>query len=136
MDSKEIVKSFVSATNERDWEKASHFLHSTVKRNSSTYGQPTVAKKEDLIAFHKAELETFPDLVETILFMICENDMVGARINFKGTQLGPLGQFPPSQKTLNADFNCFFKIHNDKIVEIWVEYDILNGLIQLGHYKP
>jgi len=67
--------------------------------------------------------------------MIAENDMVAARINFKGTQKGNLGPFTPSGKVLNADFNCFFQIENFKIKNIWVEYDNLNGLIQLGQYK-
>lgn len=34
--------------------------------------------------------------------------MVAARINFRGTQLGQMGPFPPGGKVLDADFNYFF----------------------------
>lgn len=133
---KKLITEFVSATNQRDWDEFDSLVFNQVIRHSSTAGQPTVRTKEQLKQFHKDELKTFPDIREEIKFMICEDDMVAARINFRGTQLGHLGPYPPSGKTLNADFNCFFRVTNMKISEIWVEYDNLNGLIQLGHYQP
>ena len=67
--------------------------------------------------------------------LIEEGEMVAARIHFKGTQLGPLGPFPASGKRLSADFNCIFRIADNQIAESWVEYDNLEGLLQLGHIQ-
>jgi predicted ester cyclase len=78
---------------------------------------------------------TFPDGKETILFLVEEDDFVAARLNFQGTQTGPVGPFPATGKKLNADFTCIFKVINGKITESWVEYDNLDVLIQLGHYR-
>ena len=131
---KQIITEFILATNERDWKKVMDLVHKNFIRHSSS--EPKEVKTNvGLVNFHKAELETFPDIKETILFMIEEGDLVAARIHFSGTQVGPLANFPPTGKKLEADFNCFFRITKGKIRESWVEYDNLNGLIQLGHFK-
>lgn len=131
---KAIIKDFIDATNARNWDKFDRLVDDNFIRHSSAVGED-INSKEKLRKFHQKELTTFPDLKETILFMIEEDDYVAARINFKGTQTGHLGPFQPSGKTLNADFNCIFKIKQGKIKESWVEYDRLDSLIQLGHYK-
>ena len=136
MNPKEVVEAFISATNDKNWENARNLLADEVKRHSSVYGGPHIASKTDLIEFHKSELQTFPDLRESIHFMIREKDIVAARIHFKGTQLGMLGNHPPSGNVLDAFCNCFFRVQNDMILETWVEYDQYNGLVQLGHIIP
>jgi ketosteroid isomerase-like protein len=47
-----------------------------------------------------------------------------------------MGGFPPSGKTLSADFISICRIADGRIAEASVEWDALNGLIQLGHLKP
>lgn len=130
---KEVVYNFFEATNSRDWERVSLLIHSDFVRHSSSIPHE-INTSTELISFHKQEVETFPDLVESIVFMIEENDLVAVRVHFSGTQLGYLGQFPPSGKRLTAEFNCFFRVVDGKLKESWVEYDNLNGLVQLGHY--
>jgi steroid delta-isomerase-like uncharacterized protein len=131
---KEILLEFISATNQKDWDKVLTLVHDDFVRHSSS--EPKEVKTNvGLVKFHQAELETFPDLKETVIFAIEEAEMLAARINFSGTQLGQLLNFPPTGKKLNADFNCFFRIRDGKIKESWVEYDNLNGLIQLGHFN-
>jgi len=131
---KAVVAQFIEATNQRDWDRVMSLVHVDFKRHSSS--EPKLIETNiGLIDFHKAELGTFPDLREKIIFMVEQGEMVAARINFSGTQLGELGPFAPSGRQLVADFNCFFRVTGGRIKESWVEYDNLNGLIQLGHYK-
>lgn len=132
---KQVIRDFVEATNNKDWPKFDELVADNVLRNTSTSGQPVINSKEKLKLFHLDELQTFPDLREEIVFLIGEGDMVAARIHFSGTQLGQMGPFPPTGRQLIADFNCFFRVSYQKIREIWVEYDNLNGLIQLGHFQ-
>ncbi|MEI2823861.1 MAG: ester cyclase [Chitinophagaceae bacterium] len=131
---KEIVSDFINATNEKDWDKVLTLVHNDFVRHSSS--EPKEIKTNiELVKFHQAELETFPDLQETIIFVIEEGGAwLLPEINFSGTQLGQLINFPPTGKKLTADFNCFFRVTEGKIKESWVEYDNLNGLIQLGRY--
>ena len=129
-----IIKEFVEATNNRDWFKFNELVAPDFVRHSSS-GPQNIDSREKLLAFHKAELQTFPDIRETILLLVEEGEFVAARLNFIGTQDGRLGPFPPTGRKLNADFNCIFRLVNGKIQESWIEYDNLNGLIQLGHYE-
>lgn len=131
---KDLVLAFINATNLKDWDKVLYLVHQDFVRHSSSTPKE-IKSNFGIVNFHKQELETFPDIHESILFMIEEKDMVAARIRFSGTQLGNLGPYPPTGKRLTADYNCFFRIEEGKIGESWVEYDNLNGLIQLGHYK-
>ncbi len=131
---KDIVIEFIKATNEKDWERVLSLVHTDFVRYSSSMPYQ-INTNTGLVNFHKEELDTFPDLQETIIFIIEEEDLVAARVGFSGTQLGQLGPFPPTGKKLTANFNCFFRVIGGKIKETYVEYDNLNGLIQLGHYS-
>jgi predicted ester cyclase len=131
---KDVVIDFIKETNLKDWDKVLSLVHADFIRHSSS--MPYEIKTNfGLVEFHKQELDTFPDLQESIIFVFEEVDLVAARIRFSGTQLGQLGPFPPTGKKLTANFNCFFRVTEGKIKETWVEYDNLNGLIQLGHYN-
>ncbi|HMR81502.1 MAG TPA: ester cyclase [Niabella sp.] len=131
---KEIISEFIEATNSKNWERVLELTHLDFIRHSSSFPYEIISNAA-LIDFHKQELETFPDMRENILLIIEEEELVAARIHFSGTQYGKLGDYPPTGKKLDACFNCFFRVVNGLIKETWVEYDNLNGLIQLGHYK-
>ncbi|MGB5302463.1 MAG: ester cyclase, partial [Gemmatimonadota bacterium] len=49
---------------------------------------------------------------------------------------GQMGPFPPSGKQLELPFIGLLRVENGKIAEIWVEWDNLNALAQLGHFPP
>src|SRR5436853_5382049 len=116
---KEIIKAFVQATNNKQWELLDELVAEDFIRHSGS-GESPINSLEKLKAFHQAELLTFPDISETILRLIEENEFVAARMNFKGTQLGYLGPFPPTGKVLDANFICIFRIAGGKIKESWV----------------
>jgi predicted ester cyclase len=83
-----------------------------------------------------AEFKTFPDANESINFLVAEGDKVVVHSHCHATQQGPMGSIAPSGKMLSADFISIYRIADGRIVEAWVEWDALNGLIQLGHIKP
>ena len=47
-----------------------------------------------------------------------------------------MGPFPPSGLELEIPFIGLLRIEDGKIAEIWVEWDNLNALAQLGHFPP
>ena len=47
-----------------------------------------------------------------------------------------MGALPAKGRVLSADFISIYRIAENRIVEAWVEWDCLNGLIQLGHMEP
>ncbi|MBN2258511.1 MAG: ester cyclase [Anaerolineaceae bacterium] len=131
-----IVREFISAINNQDWQKCSEILASDFVRHSGTFGQSEVNNKDRLLEYLQAEYETFPDAQETINFLVAEGNKVVVHSHCHATQKGPMGSFPPSGKVLSADFISIYRIADGRIAEAWVEWDSLAGLIQLGHLEP
>ena len=130
---KELVQEFVDAINRRDWRRFDELVAPDFVRHSSTHGQSTIRSRDELREFLADEAVTFPDAHETIHFLVAEGDMVAVHAKFCGTQRGPLGPLPASDRTLSADFISIYRVKDERIAEAWVEWDCLGGLIQLGH---
>ena len=132
---KRAVRDFIEAINAHDWSRVDLLVTLHVVRHSQTSEQPLVRDREELRAFLQREAVTFPDAHETIEFLIAEDDRVAARLRFRGTQHGAMGPFPPSGNVLDAAFIAIFRLEAGRIAEIWVEWDNLNALVRLGHYR-
>ena len=133
---KTLVRAFIEAVNRQDWPRFDQLLAPEFVRHSSTFGQSVIRTREQLREYLVAEYKTFPDARETISFLVAEDDKVVVHSHCHGTQRGPLGSFPALGRTLSADFISIYRLADGRIVEAWVEWDCLNGLIQLGHMTP
>jgi predicted ester cyclase len=67
---------------------------------------------------------------------IGEGDMVAVYATYTGTMTGPLGDLPPTGKSMESKFITIFRIEEDRIAELWVEWDNVAMLTQLGHFPP
>jgi hypothetical protein len=47
-----------------------------------------------------------------------------------------MGEIPPTGKAAESIFIGILRIENGPIAEIWVEWDNLFALTQLGHFPP
>ena len=130
---KSLVRAFVDATNAQDWQRVLGLLASDFRRHSTAAGEPPVNSARDLVAFLQAEFVTFPDACETLLDLVAEADKVAARHHFRGTQLGPMGSFPPSGKVLEATYIAIYRLEGQRIAEACAELHNFFGLKQLGH---
>jgi predicted ester cyclase len=61
---------------------------------------------------------------------------VALYLTLTGTQNGPAGPFPATGKQVEVKFLGIMRLENAKVAEIWVEWDNLSILTQLGHYPP
>jgi predicted ester cyclase len=77
-----------------------------------------------------------PDAVQEVNQIFSNGPMVAVHVTYKGTQSGPMGPFPPSNRRLELPFIGILRVEDGKISEIWVEWDNLNALSQLGHFPP
>jgi len=68
--------------------------------------------------------------------MIAEGDYVAFYGTYSGTQKGPMGPFPASNKKASVDFSGIHRMENGKIAETWITWDNLSFLAQLGHFPP
>jgi len=52
------------------------------------------------------------------------------------TQKGTMGLFSPTNKKAELKYLGILRIENGKIAEMWVEWDNLSFLTELGHFPP
>jgi len=133
---RKVVEEFIDAINRQDWQRYDQLVSPEFVRHSSTFGQSQITSREQLRDYLMGEYQTFPDAFERINFLVCEGDLVVVHSHCYATQMGSLGPFAPKGRTLSADLISIYRVAQGRIVEAWVEWDCLNGLIQLGHMDP
>jgi len=77
-----------------------------------------------------------PDQTLEVKKLVAENDLVAFWAVYRGTQTGPSGPFPPSNKKVELKFSGIHRLEGNKIVETWVTWDNIAYLSQLGHFPP
>ena len=95
-----------------------------------------IGSRDEFIQLQKEFLKTFPDQQVTIEKMVAEGDHVAIYATYSGTQEGPMPPFPASGKKAESKFLALFRLQEGKIAELWVEWDNLAFLKQLGHFPP
>lgn len=86
--------------------------------------------------FQRQDAVAFPDSHQTLKHVIAEGNMVAAWATYEGTQTGTMGPFPASGKKMQVDFAAVFRVENGRLAELWVTWDNLAALAQLGHLAP
>jgi len=132
----EVVLRMIEAVNTRDFDAPDEVVSETVRRYSGATPGLNVTSLDEFKAFLHADLASVPDAMQEINQMFSSGDMVALHATYTGTQTGPMGPFPPSGKQLELPFIGLLRVESGKIAEIWVEWDNLNALAQLGHFPP
>jgi predicted ester cyclase len=86
--------------------------------------------------FLEADRVSVPDMWNTSRFMVAEGDLVALWCTGAGTQTGPWGPIPATDKRFEFDFGAFFRIAGGKIAEMWITWDNLAVLAQIGAIPP
>jgi predicted ester cyclase len=74
----------------------------------------------------------FPDFRFTLEDMIVQGNKVALRIPFSGTHQGKFWGLEPTGKKINVTETLILRIEDDKIAEMWEDYDEYGMRIQLG----
>jgi predicted ester cyclase len=96
----------------------------------------TVNSLEDFKRYLRQDSATFPDSRLSIAHVFAEGNWLAFHGTYVGTQRGPMGPFPPSNKQMSIEIAGIQRFENGKIAEMWVTWDNLTALIQLGHFPP
>jgi predicted ester cyclase len=131
-----IAKSMVDVINDRDLERLDEFVSQDVVRHSAATAGVVVTNLEEFKAFLKSDFAAVPDSVMSVDIIFGNQDFVAMRAVYAGTQSGQMGPFPPTGKRFELPFIGILKIDGGKISEIWVEWDNVVALSQLGHLSP
>jgi predicted ester cyclase len=132
----DIVLRMIEAVNTRDFDALDDVVSPTVRRYSGATPEVQVTSLDDFKAFLHADLAAVPDAMQEVNLIFSSGDMVAVHEIYRGTQTGQMGPFPPSGRSLELPFIGLLRVEDGKIAEIWVEWDNLNALAQLGHFPP
>jgi steroid delta-isomerase-like uncharacterized protein len=133
---KALVRTFNEAVDKRDYNALDGLLTEDFHRHSAASPEANATNREEMKAFLRATEATFPDVQNIVKMMVAEGDMVAVYATFTGTMDGPMGDIPPTGNRVEAPFISFFRIADGKIAEMWVEWDNISFLSQLGLFPP
>lgn len=129
-------RAMVEATNARDLDRLDDLMTPGVVRHSQSTPGVEVTSLEEMKTFLRSDFATVPDSRQECPMVVSEGDLVAAWCTYTGTQQGPMGPFPATGDRLELDFAGFLRFEDGKIAEMWVVWDNLAALTQLGHFPP
>lgn len=133
---KDLVRQFTEATNAADWDALSEIVAEDFTRHSAATAGPEVTSRDEFIELQKSFLVSSPDQRVTMQQLIAEGDRVAGLATYSGTQTGPIGDMPATGNTVEIPFLGMFRIESGRIAELWVEWDNVAMLTQLGLFPP
>jgi predicted ester cyclase len=74
----------------------------------------------------------FPDLCHTVEDQVAEEDKVVSRLKVQGTHQGPFQDLAPTGKQVKFTDIMITRIEDEKIMELWAQFDVLYLWQQLG----
>ena len=133
---KDLVHRFTATLNAADWAGLDSLLTEDFRRHSQATPGVQVTSRADFKKLQESFLATMPDQHVTIDMLVAEDDKVAGLATYTGTMTGPMGEFQPTGKRAQSKFISIFRIEGDRIAELWVEWDNLAMLEQLGLFPP
>jgi len=130
------AEAMVQAINERDLVGLAAYVAEDVVRHCAATPGVVVTNLDQFRDFLRQDFASVPDSEMHIDLIFGSEEYVGMRARYAGTQTGQMGPFPPSGKHFDIPFVGILRIEGGKIAEMWVEWDNLNALAQLGHIQP
>ena len=133
---RELVRRLEEAMNTRQLDLLDEVLAPDFVRHSPATPQLTITDREQFKDFLRQDAATFPDNTQTFTRVLVDEDEAGFWATYEGTQTGRMGPFPPSGKRARFDFAGFFRVRDGRLAELWVTWDNVSLLTQLGHLPP
>lgn len=95
-----------------------------------------IHSREDFKRFLEQDWRAVPDRRITPSLLVAEGDYVALFASYSGTQTGQWGPIPPSNRQFQLDFSGVFRLAGGKLAELWITWDNLALLTQLGQWPP
>lgn len=135
-DNKSLFNRFGEALNTRNFDAVRELLAPEFVRHCQATPDVAIENREQFIEYLKMDSATFPDSVQTAEIVVTEGDLVAFWLKYEGTQKGQMGPFPASNKRMQLDVAGVFRVRDGKFAELWITWDNLASLAQLGHFPP
>jgi steroid delta-isomerase-like uncharacterized protein len=133
-DNKALVRGFIDAVNRGDYAALRDIVAPDFVRHCQATPEVQVRSRADFVEFDRSSRQSFPDQEITLQRAVAEGDAVAVWCRYRGTQAGAMGPFPPSGRQVDLDFAGHFRVAHGRLAELWVTWDNLTMLRQLGHF--
>jgi len=128
-----LVEAMIKAVNQREFERLDALVAPDMVRHCAATPGVEVTSLQQFKDFIAADLAACPDAKQTVNLIFGGDDKVAVHVTYTGTQTGVMGSFPATGKRMEIPFLGILRIEEGLIAEIWVEWDNLGALVQLGH---
>ena len=132
-ENKDLIRRFGEAMNTRRLHLLDELVAPGFVRHCQATPEIDVRSLQEFKEFLSQDSATFPDSIQTLKHIVAEGDLVAVWVTYEGTQKGQMGPFPPSGKRMQLDFGAVLRVNDGRIVEMWVTWDNMSALAQLGH---
>jgi steroid delta-isomerase-like uncharacterized protein len=133
---KAVVVAATEAMNNQQFDRLDEYFGPNLIRHCQATPDVQINSLDEMIAFVQKWTAAFPDMRSETHSVVAEGDMVALYGTFVGTHQGPMGDIPATGKTMDSKTFAFFRLEEGKIVEMWVTWDNMAILKQLGLYPP
>lgn len=127
-ESKSIVKRYLTAFNDRDWDRLEDLLAADAVEHGI---HDELHGFDEIVDFLDSHFEAFPDYSGTTEAITAEDELVTVRYRATGTHTGEYKDLEPTGLTAEWTGLAMYRVENGKVAEIWVEEDRLGLLEQL-----
>lgn len=129
---KAIVLRAVDAINNQQYESFDQFFAPDLKRHCQATPDLKINSLDEMIQFVRKWMTEFPDARMVTKLVVAEGDLVAWYGSFVGTNEAPMGDIPATGKKVDSETFTFFRLEDGKVAEMWVTWDNVALLNQLG----
>ncbi len=133
---KKLVMKTLAALDAGSLDDLDKYLAADYVRHCQATPDAVVTSLDDFKELLQSWADTYSDIVTKIDVLVAEGDLVAFYGSYSATQIGPMGPFPATGKSMVSEFSGYHRIADGKIAETWVTWDNLAALVQLGHFPP
>jgi predicted ester cyclase len=129
---KSVLVRFGEALNNRNLDMLDDLVLPDFVRHSQATPWIEVRSLDQFKRHLEDDWKGVPDQQTAMRFQVAEGDLVALYCTYAGTQTGQWGPLPPSGKRVEFDFSAVFRLAGGKIAELWIVWDNLAIMTQLG----
>lgn len=124
-----ILRLFKEGVTEKKFQVFDEYISDNFINHGIPYAQPG---PKGFKAVVQQFLQGFPDMKITVLEIVAEGATVATRGYLTGTHNGEFMGINATGKTVRIDYIDFWKLHNGKCIENWVQMDMTGLMKQIG----
>lgn len=132
-ENKILARRFGEAMNARQYDLLDELVAPDFFRHCQATPEVDIRSLDQFKNFLRQDTAAFPDSTQTPTHILAEGDLVAVWATYEGTQTGQMGPFPASGRRMQVDFGAVLRVKNGKIAEMWVTWDNIAVLAQLGY---